>query len=305
MATDLLLSRPVRIGVIGDVHLQLDETDVAQLDQRGYERLFFVGDLASFSHRGGLQVAKQIARLATPALVIPGNHDAANAAQMAAEVLEANFLLPLLNVGQRTRQSELAAALGRATVAGYSVHPLEASWGRLDVIAARPHSAGGTHLAFRPHLTEAFGVDSLERSAEKLEALVDQSEAEDIVFLGHNGPSGLGARRDDIWGCDFRAEEGDFGDPDLERAIAYARRRGKNVRAVVAGHMHHHLEDGGQRRWRVEKGGVLYVNAARVPRVFTRGERTLRHHVELVIEADTARAHEVLLDAPRTEGNDT
>ncbi len=288
----------LRVGVVGDVHLDFDETDVAQLDARGYDALFFVGDLATYSHKAGLEVARAMARLRTRALVIPGNHDAANIFQMAAEVLEADVILPWLNVGQRARKSELASALGAARLVGYSLHPLEAPWGPLDVIAARPHSAGGAHFAFRPHLAEAFGVEDMESSTEKLLALVDESRAEDLVFLAHNGPSGLGVRRDDIWGCDFRKTEGDFGDPDLERAVRYALDKKKRVRAVVAGHMHHHLSGGGQRRWRVEREGVLYVNAARVPRIFTRGERTLRHHVELTLGPERAEAREHLIESP-------
>ncbi len=291
-----LVSGTVRIGVVGDVHLDFDEVDVEQLDARAYDVIFFVGDLATYSHRGGLEVARAISQLRTPSLVIPGNHDAANVFQMAAEVLEADAILPLLNLGQRTRESELAKALGRARVAGYSLHPFEAAWGRFDVVAARPHSAGGVHLAFRPHLAETFGIEDMEASTERLIALVDESTAKDVIFLAHNGPSGLGSRRDDIWGCDFRRDEGDFGDPDLQRAIEHARAQGKNVRAVLAGHMHHHLKGGGQRRWRVRENGILYVNAARVPRVFTRGERVLRHHVEFVIDERDVDAREVLLE---------
>lgn len=287
----------MRIGVIGDVHRLFDDEDIAQLDARGYDRIFFVGDLATFTHRGGLEVAQRIARLVTPALVIPGNHDAANVGQMVAEMFEANAILPLLNVGQPRRVRQLRSALGRATVAGYSVHPLEPPWGKVAVIAGRPHSAGGTHLAFRPHLKAFYDVDSMERSAAKLEALVDASEADELIFLAHNGPSGLGDRRADIWGCDFRASEGDFGDPDLERAIRYARTRGKKVRAVVAGHMHHRLRGGGERRWLLERDGTLYVNAARVPRIFRRGERKFRHHVELVLDAEKVHAREVLLES--------
>lgn len=287
----------LRVGVVGDVHLDFDDTDVAQLDARGYDAIFFVGDIATYSHKAGLEVARAIARLRTPALVVPGNHDAANVLQMAAEALEANAIIPLLHLGQRTRETELASALRGAQLVGYSLHALDAPWGRVDVITGRPHSAGGAHLAFRPYLSEAFGVEDMESSAAKLEGLVDASTAGELVFLAHNGPSGLGARRDDIWGCDFRKSEGDFGDPDLERAIRYARRVGKRVRAVVAGHMHHHLSGGGQRRWRVEQDGVLYVNAARVPRVFTRGARTLRHHVELVLDRQRALAREILLES--------
>ncbi len=281
---------------MGDVHLDFDDVDVAQLDARGYAVLFFVGDIATYSHKAGLEVARAIARLRTPALVIPGNHDAANVFQMAAEALEADAILPLLHLGQRSRESELASALGGARLVGYSLHSLEAPWGRVDVVTGRPHTAGGAHFAFRSFLAEAFGVEDMEGSARKLEALVEESTAGEIVFLAHNGPSGLGARRDDIWGCDFKKAEGDFGDPDLERAVRHARRRGKNVRAVIAGHMHHHLSGGGQRRWRVEQDGILYVNAARVPRIFTRGERVLRHHVELVLDRERAEAREILLE---------
>jgi uncharacterized protein (TIGR04168 family) len=286
----------LRFGVVGDVHLDFDDTDVAQLDARGYDAILFVGDIATYAHKAALGVARAIARLATPALVIPGNHDAANLFQMAAAVLEADAILPLLHRRQRARETELASALGGARLVGYSLHRFDAPWGALDVIACRPHSSGGAHFAFRPYLDDAFGVHDMESSSAKLEALVDESTADELLFLAHNGPSGLGDRADDIWGCDFRKSEGDFGDPDLERALRYARERGKKIRAIVAGHMHHRLQGGGQRRWRVEREGVLYVNAARVPRIFTRGERTLRHHVELVLDRARVEAREILLE---------
>jgi uncharacterized protein (TIGR04168 family) len=209
---------------------------------------------------------------------------------MAAEVLEADALLPLLNLGQAARETELKGALGNAIAVGYSRHTI----GDLDVVACRPHSAGGAHLAFRPYLRDAFGVDDMEQSAARLIALVDECERE-LVFLAHNGPTGLGDRHDDIWGCDFRRDGGDFGDPDLRAAIDHAIQSGKRVRAVIAGHMHHEIKGGGQRRWRVEKDGVLFVNAARVPRIFARGRRSMRHHVELVIDGASATAREVLL----------
>lgn len=279
----------MRIGVVGDVHLEFDEVDVELLESCAYDAIFFVGDLATYSHRAGLEVARAIARLKTPALVIPGNHDAANVFQMAAEVLEADAILPLLNLGQSARETELKGALGSAIAVGYSRHPFDS----IDVIAARPHSAGGAHLAFRPYLTEAFGIADMESSAERLCSLVDQC-TRDIVFLAHNGPTGLGDRHDDIWGCDFRRDGGDFGDPDLRVAIDHAIARGKRVRAVIAGHMHHEIKSGGQRRWRVEKDGVLFVNAARVPRIFARNQRLMRHHVEIVI-GERVSAREVLL----------
>lgn len=284
----------MRIGVVGDVHLAFDETDVEQLDALGYLAILFVGDIAGYFHRGGVETARTIAKLATPTFVIPGNHDAAHVGQMAAEVLEAESLVDLMNVGQPARERDLAEALAPATLAGYSRHRLVEGERSVDVIAARPHSAGGPRLAFRPHLRAAFGVEDFEDSRRLIARRIDESDADEVLFLAHNGPTGLGARRDDIWGCDFRDSEGDFGDPDLEHAIAYARAAGKRVRAVVAGHMHHAVRGGGTRRWRVRRDGVLYLNAARVPRIFEREGRTLRHHVELRLEPDRVRAREVL-----------
>ncbi|GAB5549747.1 MAG: metallophosphoesterase [Sandaracinaceae bacterium] len=284
----------MRLGVIGDIHLCFDEVDVRQLDEEGYDAILVVGDLAAYSIKGGLGIAKLIASLSTPTFVMPGNHDAAHVGQMAAEVLEADALIPLLNLGQEQREADLAEALRPATLAGYSRHALPDGGRGLEMIAGRPHSAGGPRLAFRPHLEARFGVEDLEDSVRTLSALIDESDAEELIFFAHNGPHGLGQKRDDIWGCDFRKEEGDFGDLDLERAIEHARRRGKRVRAVVAGHMHHALRGGGHRRWQLEKDGTLYLNAARVPRIFQRAGRTLRHHVELRLEDDRAHAREVL-----------
>jgi uncharacterized protein (TIGR04168 family) len=162
------------------------------------------------------------------------------------------------------------------------------------MIAARPHSFGGPRLAFRPYLTEVFRVPTIEASAERLCSLIDDTLDERVVFLAHNGPTGLGDRRDAIWGCDFRRSEGDFGDPDLETAIAHARSKGKRVLAVIAGHMHHALKGRGTRRWTEERDGTLYVNAARVPRVFKQAGLEQRHLVEVVIGPDGASAREVL-----------
>ena len=64
--------------------------------------------------------------------------------------------------------------------------------------------------------------------------------------------------------------------------------------AVVAGHMHHRLKGGGERRWLVERAGVLYVNAARVPRIDGDGRR---YHVRLETDGETARAELIAVTA--------
>ena len=154
---------------------------------------------------------------------------------------------------------------------------------------------GQLEIPHAAHLRERFGVDSFESSAALLRRRVEQTASDRLVFFAHNGPSGLGERREDIWGCDFRKTAGDFGDADLADAIDHASRSGRRVRAVVAGHMHHQLRGGGARRWQTERDGILYVNAAQVPRIRNRRGAQHRHHVELSIGDDHAYAREVWL----------
>jgi hypothetical protein len=69
------------------------------------------------------------------------------------------------------------------------------------------------------------------------------------------------------------------------------------VEAVVAGHMHRTLRGGGQRRWKVQENGSLYVNAACVPRVFSHNGETLRHHVALRLSKSGVDAQDVFVDS--------
>jgi hypothetical protein len=58
--------------------------------------------------------------------------------------------------------------------------------------------------------------------------------------------------------------------------------------------MHHRLRGGGTRNWCDYRDGTLYINAARVPRIFEDADGLHHHHVDLVIEGDQALAVEVL-----------
>jgi uncharacterized protein (TIGR04168 family) len=229
----------IDVAVVGDVHLQWDATDAAHFRDSRYDLVLFVGDLAGYSHRGGLRVARSIATIGRRALVMPGNHDGIHLGQLLAEVVRRPRLGALLGDGQARRCEELAAALRPAVLCGYSTHDVVTPRGALGVIAARPHSMGGSYVAYQRYLARRFGVRSIDDSARRLQALIDASAHERLVFFAHNGPAGLGAGRGDIWGCDFRPQEGDWGDEDLRRAIEHARSGGRRVMAVVAGHMHH------------------------------------------------------------------
>lgn len=300
------MTRKVELAIVGDVHLAFGAADVRTLDAHGYDAILFVGDLSGYGEAGGLEVARVIATLRTPAFVIPGNHDAVHVSQLGAEVLESDRMVDALERvpavrSQEQRVEALARALrgeaGRgAILGGYSRHRLEPrDAAPIDLVIGRPHSMGGPRLAFRPYLGRAFGVHDLAASTDRLDTLLRECTAERVIVLAHNGPLGLGARKTDMFGCDFRASEGDFGDPDLREALDRARARGQQIAAVVAGHMHHRVRGGGRRPMQRELDGTLIVNAARVPRVITRQGREQRHHVRLTLEADgRVHAEEVL-----------
>ncbi|MEZ4288385.1 MAG: metallophosphoesterase [Polyangiales bacterium] len=278
---------PLRMAVIGDVHRFWDDEDNRYFDQSDYDLVLFVGDLAGYTHRGGLDVARRIARLQKPALVIPGNHDAVHALQLGSEVFDAaSGLRERLGGRQTYRVEALRSALGNAELGGYSQHRFVFRGRPLNVVCARPHSVGGPRLAFARYLRAAFGVESIEDSATKIESLIVGCDDAPIVVLAHNGPNGLGAHGNDIWGADFREGLGDWGDPDLAFAIERARRAKKNVVTVIAGHMHLRTRAGKDRPPRVDRDGLLYINAARVPRHRIFDEVLKRHHVRLELDVE-------------------
>ena len=280
----------VRLAILGDLHGHWSSIDAQQLDAAGYDAVLVVGDLAGLRWAPTLAVARGLAELTTPTIVVPGNHDATHPAQLLAEVVGRPRAGHPLAGTQRRRLDALVEALGPCALGAYSVHEV----GPISVIAGRPHAMGGPTLSFAAHLHARCGVDSLEASRDRLCALVDQAPTDDLLFLAHNGPTGLGDRRTDIWGCDFRRAEGDWGDPDLRSAIDHATARGRRVHAVCAGHMHRRIKGGGTRTPQLVHGDTLYVNAAEVPRV----REGRRHHVALELLDGPARATDQWLETP-------
>lgn len=272
-----------RLAFIGDVHGCWSEEDNRWFDQAGYDRVVFVGDLAGLRFRKTLEICRSIAQMKAPALLVPGNHDATHAPQLVAEALGFPRLGGPFRYLPGSRLAQLSEALGAHEVVGYSHHVV----GGVSLIAGRPHSMGGPHIAFVDQLRRDWAVDSLKSSADRLCSLVD-SATDRLLFVAHCGPTGLGDQAQDIWGRDFGPGEGDWGDPDLRVAIDYAKGGGKQVLAVVAGHMHRRIRGGGQRAWRVERDGTLYLNAAVVPRI----RKGLRHHLAVTVEGPAIRVEE-------------
>jgi uncharacterized protein (TIGR04168 family) len=285
------------VAVIGDLHSAWEVEDIGYFQRGDYPLLLVTGDLGHSGSSDGRGIARSLAQLAPQVLVMPGNNDAADYPHIRAELTyrraRADLLLDAVAEGHSLPPSREAAQL-----CGYSLHPLELNAGfAFTVVAGRPFSMGGPELSFPEALARLHGVRSMSDSTERLCALVDDSTSEHLVFLAHNGPSGLGAAPEDIWGRDFHPDAGDWGDPDLRAAIEHARQRGKHVLAVVAGHMHWAVFGSEQvhRRWQLQRDGILYVNAARVPRVFTHQGRTVRHHVHLELGPNGASAEERLM----------
>lgn len=273
------------LGVLGDVHTHFGPEDLRDLDGAGYDALLFVGDLASYTERGGLRTARRMAGLRTPAFMICGNHDGTWLPQLAAETLPPLFRLrPAFGHRQGRRVARLRRALGPVRLAAYERIDL----GSHALVVARPHSNGGPGLAFGRELQRAYGVRTMEDSAAKLRALF-ADDSKPLVVLAHNGPRGLGSAPEDPCGRDFAPHAsslpGDWGDADLQAALAAAP---TPPQAVCFGHMHHALKTGGARRWtHRDTAGTLHVNAARVPRVDEAGRR---HHVRLTLPADGSAA---------------
>jgi uncharacterized protein (TIGR04168 family) len=279
MLTDTM---PGRIAVVGDLHGHWDDWDARYFSAADYDLVLVTGDLGSGSSDNGVRIARSLGRMSKRALVMPGNNDVQQVAQIAAELGHQRGLLSLLKRGDDAGQVHLC---------GYSLHALALPDRAITVLAARPYSRGGPLLTYGEALSARFGVDSMESSARKLCALIDEVATPELIVLAHNGPTGLGARADDPWGRDFSPEAGDWGDLDLRLALDYARRRDKRVLAVVAGHMHTRTH-AGMRTWQVQREGTLYLNAARVPRIWEDDRGKYRHHVALEL-GDRVEAREV------------
>ncbi len=279
----------IRIGVIGDLHTHWDDVDVAQFNRSSYDLLVFIGDLGGGTSGSSMRIARSISRLKKETLVIPGNNDVCDMAELAAELVHRSGLQQLDSL--RTGSGHRAPV----RLCGYSSHRLTRAAVDVTLVVGRPHSLGGGDLSFPSHMSNNYGVDTLEQSTERLRALVDEVETEAVIFFSHNGPTGLGDRPADMWGCDFKPGGGDWGDPDLEHAIDHALAQGRRVLAVVAGHMHLRTQQGEERDWIIERSETLYVNAARVPRILAVEDDVHRHHVAITVGTEGISVEEVLL----------
>lgn len=279
----------MKLAVIGDIHGFWDQHDTAFFNASDYDSLLFVGDLPRWTDTA--PVARELARITKPAWAIPGNHDAVTKFQLLVEMKHRPILRHLACTGMGRRARKLAESVKPVRMRGYAIESLAPE---LGLLIARPHAMGPDYFYYRDYLRRHYGVDGFAASAEKLKALVDQAP-QNLIVLAHNGPAGLGDTADAPFGNDITDAGGDFGAPDLRVAIDHARDTGRQVLAVVAGHMHQrNFKTGAVRNSWSHDGQTLYINAARVPRIRRNGQR---HHIALTINGSAVTAEIVFVDA--------
>ncbi|MEA5534755.1 TIGR04168 family protein [Crocosphaera sp. XPORK-15E] len=255
------------IAVIGDIHDQWDEVDNFALEQLNIDLALFVGDFGNES----VPIVRLITELSIPKAVIMGNHDAWYTASAWGQKQ-----CPYNRKTEDWLQDQLDL-LGEIHV-GYD--KLDFPEFNLSVVGSRPYSWGGPEWKNKTFLRDRYDVTNFNESTAKILAAAQQTAHENVIFLGHNGPKGLGEHPEAMCGRDWQPLGGDHGDPDFAEAIEQTRLFGKHIPLVTFGHMHHRLRHTrSQLRTRVKNHhhGTVYLNAANVPRVIEKEGEKLRN----------------------------
>ena len=248
--------RSITVAVVGDIHDQWSKADGQALKALAVDLVLFVGDIGNEA----VDLVRQIAALDIPKAVILGNHDAWYSATD-----WGRKKCPYDRTVEDRVQQQLEA-LGEFHV-GYGKLDLTALG--LTVIGGRPFSWGGSEWKHADFYRQYYGVNSFAESTALMQQAVDSAAYDYLIFMGHCGPTGLGSDPEAPCGRDWNPIGGDFGDPDLAAAIAYAKAKGKTVSMVTFGHMHHglrHRKDRFRQRVCSDQEGTLHLNAASVPR---------------------------------------
>ncbi|MFB2877126.1 TIGR04168 family protein [Floridanema aerugineum] len=265
----------IKIAAIGDVHDQWEAADGEALRRLGVDLVLFVGDFGNES----VGVVRTIASLDIPKAAVLGNHDAWYTATE-----WGRQRCPYDRAQEDWVQDQLDL-LGETHV-GYS--KLDFPQFNLTVVGGRPFSWGGDVWRNGDFYLERYGVTDFTQSTERIMAAVNDAAYNTIIFLGHNGPLGLGDRPEDPCGRDWQPLGGDFGDSDLADAIAQSKNLGKSVPLVTFGHMHHHLrhrKDRLRTPISTSDDGTVYLNSASVPRIIHKGDRTQRNFSLVTLQA--------------------
>ena len=247
----------IKIAVVGDVHDQWQAEDELALKHLGVDLVLFVGDFGNES----IEIVRQIASINLPKAVILGNHDAWYTASVWGQK-KAPY--------DRTKEDRVQQQLDllRETHVGYG--KLDFPQFNLSVVGGRPFSWGGSEWKNKNFYRDRYDINNFAESTTRIVTAANNTAYDTIIFIGHNGPTGLGDRPEDTCGRDWQPLSGDHGDPDLAEAIDKVRTLGKSIPLVTFGHMHHrlrHRQDRLRTIINTSQEGTIYLNSACVPRI--------------------------------------
>jgi uncharacterized protein (TIGR04168 family) len=266
---------PAKIAVVGDVHDLWEDEDAIALHELEVDLVLFVGDFGNES----VEVVRKIAALDLPKAAIMGNHDAWYSAS------DWGKKRCPYNRAQEDWVKQQLDCLGEAHV-GYGY--LDFPQFNVSVVGSRPFSWGGETWKNQDFYQERYRVHNFQESVARIMASVKSTAYDTIIFIGHNGPTGLGDRPEDPCGRDWQPLGGDHGDPDFADAIAKTQMLGKNVPLVTFGHMHHSLRHTKERHRTAiatSPQGTVYLNSANVPRIVQKPDGSLRNFSIVSLEA--------------------
>ncbi|MBS0017647.1 MAG: TIGR04168 family protein [Arthrospira sp. SH-MAG29] len=269
----------IKIALIGDIHDQWEPEDEIALKQLGVDLALFVGDFGNEA----LEVVKAIAQLDLPKAVVFGNHDA-----WYSMTEWGRQKCPYDRTLEDRVQTQIDL-LGPAHV-GYGKRDFPELG--LTVVGTRPFSWGGPKWTNQEFYQTRFGVNSNQESSDRILAQVKNAAFDQIIFLGHNGPSGLGDTPESPCGKDWKPIGGDYGDPDFAEAITQTRNYGKTIPLVGFGHMHHtlrHTKAYLRKSLAVDEHQTIYLNAASVPRIQGTGPDKYRHFAIAILKQGQIR----------------
>ncbi|MDJ0571388.1 MAG: TIGR04168 family protein [Pleurocapsa sp. MO_192.B19] len=251
------IKKQITIAVVGDVHDLWDYEDEIALEHLGVDLVLFVGDFGNEA----VEVVRKISAVKIPKAVIMGNHDAWYTASSWGRQ-KAPY-----DQSKEDRVQQQLDLLGDTHV-GFS--KLDFPQFDLSVVGSRPFSWGGSIWRNKEFYGDRYNINSFEESTQQIVASAKNAAYNTIIFVGHSGPCGLGDQPESICGRDWKPDGGDYGDPDLTKAIADVRSLGKSIPLVTFGHMHHslrHRKDRLRTIINTSQDGTIYLNSACVPRI--------------------------------------
>ena len=253
------IKQKIKIAVVGDVHDLWDSEDEAALKHLGVDLVLFVGDFGNEA----VEVVRKIAAISLPKAVIMGNHDAWYTASYWGQK-QAPY--------DRTKEDRVQQQLDLLGETHVGFSQLDFPQFNLSVVGSRPFSWGGKKWRNENFYRDRYNVNGFAESTTRIVAAAKNTAYDTIVFIGHNGPTGLGSRAEDTCGKDWQPLGGDYGDPDFAEAIDKVRTLGKSIPLVTFGHMHHRLRHRKDRLRTIvnnSSDGTIYLNSACVPRIKT------------------------------------